>query len=125
MLLILCGDIELNPGPQGSHSLDYVHLNVNGLKEKLDIVISHLASYDVVCFTESHLNPLVESDDLRIPGFHDIKRRDRTVGSWGGGGGVGVYMKCSIAYKRRLDLESPDLENLWIEIYDVEPSCSV
>lgn len=82
LLLWSCGDVEKNHGPQDQNVLDFVHLNVNGLRDKLDIIMSQLASYDVICITESHLNSSVQSDGLKIPGFHIPIRRDREANSW-------------------------------------------
>ena len=47
-----------------------------------------------------------------LPGYVFLQR-DRNVGS---GGGVGIFLKHEIRFKRRFDLEN-HLETLWIEIY--------
>ena len=55
---------------------------------------------------------------VTIPGYtHAFNKRDKK-----GGGGVGVYIKDSIMFKRRSDIEKryPTLEHLWREI----PGCN-
>ena len=47
-----------------------------------------------------------------LPGYVFLQR-DRNVGT---GGGVGIFLKHEIRFKRRFDLEN-HLETLWIEIY--------
>ena len=51
---------------------------------------------------------------VSIPGYiHEFRNKDGIKG-----GGVGAYIKESIKYKRRKDIENkhPNLEHLWIEI---------
>jgi hypothetical protein len=45
--------------------------------------------------------------------YHEFRNREQGVG-----GGVGAYIKETVKYKRRKDIESkyPDLEHLWLEI---------
>ena len=54
-----------------------------------------------------------ESNDLLFPTFHPPERKDRIGDKYGG---VILYVKDTIVYKRRLDLEPNRLECLWIEI---------
>jgi hypothetical protein len=115
MILILSGDIETNPGP---FSLNFVNINVNGLRDKVDIITSQLNLFDLICITESHLNKEISCEKLVIPDFNPIIRRDRETPrgtpSWGG---VSVYIKHFLPYTRRTDLELPDLEHIWIELH--------
>jgi len=53
-LLLLSGDIELNPGPDYK-ALSVLHLNVRSIRNKLDYVASNLCNFDILCFTETHL----------------------------------------------------------------------
>ena len=51
---------------------------------------------------------------VTIPGYSNIFRnRDDILG-----GGVGVYLKDAIDFKRRTDIENiePELEHIWLEI---------
>ena len=53
-------------------------------------------------------------DYVSIPGFVTEFRNGEGIR----GGGVGVYIKENINYKRRRDIENahPELEHLWIEV---------
>lgn len=56
-LLILCGDIELNPGPQSlGHSLSILHLNIRSIRTKLEYIKNKFLDFDILCFTETHLD---------------------------------------------------------------------
>ena len=72
-------------------------------------------SFDVITMSETWLkenNLLIQY--VTIPGYiHAFNNRDKIRG-----GGVGVYIKESIKFKRREDLEKryPTMEHLWIEI---------
>jgi hypothetical protein len=118
VLIILSGDIETNPGPDSHGALQIVHLNVNGLRDKRDIVESHFDLFDIICITETHLNANISSDSVKIPGFHPIIRRDRELvsnrPSWGG---VAIFIKDTLAFTRLNNLEDNLLENIWIRVH--------
>ena len=131
-ILLLCGDISQNPGPTESFStntstseancsffsnnansfVSLLHLNIQSLKPKIDIIIGNLCEFDILCFTESWLNPTIPDNDIEIPGFDHPFRKDRTDRP---GGGVIVYCKDHIIAKRRPDLEPQGIECLFIE----------
>ena len=46
-------------------------------------------------------------------GYHLLLLQNRTHGR---GGGVALYLKNCLSYKRRFDLEMPNLELLWCEV---------
>ena len=123
----MSGNVHLNPGPYSDTSsasfctndlcnflslpnhLSIVHYNVQSIANKVDLLISEFSYFDVLSFTDSNY----ESNDLLFPTFHPPERKDRIGGRYGG---VILYVKDTIVYKRRLDLESNRLECLWIEI---------
>ena len=86
ILLLLCNDIEQNPGPLCN--LNISHLNVRSLRNKLDIIDNELSENDILCLTETHLHLLISDNDLVLDSFHDLYRRDRQLGF---GGGIVVY----------------------------------
>ncbi|KAK3083103.1 hypothetical protein FSP39_014041 [Pinctada imbricata] len=138
LIILLSGDVELNPGPAPSpnttndHSnsnssylqndqsylhnplslFSVIHLNVQSLKPKLDIIESTLNNIEILCFTESWLNSEISDDEIKIKGFHLPFRCDRETRQ---GGGVTVYVRENLVCKRRTDLEVKGLENVWIE----------
>ncbi|PJE78229.1 hypothetical protein CI610_02839 [invertebrate metagenome] len=130
-LLSLSGDIESNPGPSSISSSDsslisnisdlsvsdsnysFVHLNVQSLKQKLDVLYTELNKFTILSFTETWLNENDISPELSMPGYSDpfcYCRPDRI------GGGISVYVKDYISAKRRHDLELRTIECIWIEI---------
>lgn len=118
VLLILSGDVETNPGPEHLHvtqfTLDIFHLNVRSIRNKFDQFLSLVSDYDILCFTESHLDSNIMNDEISIDGFNTIFRKDRN--SYGGG--VIIYLTDSLRAVRRLDLEPTNTECIWIEISD-------
>lgn len=121
-IMLLSGDIELNPGPvsissQASsvteintltdlltmpNNFSFIQYNVQSILNKLDILTAELSNFDVLSFTETWLNNSIETDDLLIPSYHRPERKDRTHDSHGG---VILYVKDFIYYERRSDFE--------------------
>ena len=134
IIILLSGDVHPNPGPDSISSISstcsnkssglsdalsinnhfsFMHYNVQSILHKIDILTAELYGFDILTFSETWLNNTIDSVDLAIPGFHTVERRDRGVD---GHGGVCVYVKSSLNFKRRLDLELNDLECLWVEV---------
>ncbi|CAB4000880.1 Hypothetical predicted protein [Paramuricea clavata] len=70
--------------------------------------------FDVVTMSETWLkNNSLLLQHVTIPGYSCEFRNRESVK----GGGVGAYIKESVKYKRRTDIEAkePDLEHLWLE----------
>ena len=89
-----------------------MHLNIQSLTPK-DLVRAESTAYDVMIFTESWLNPIVSNETIAIENFHDPIRYDRTDRI---GGGVAMYIRDNIFFKRRSDLEIANLEAVWVEL---------
>ena len=95
LLLLSCGDIAQNPGPiTRTKFLSVSHTNIRGLVNKMSSIIRR--------------------DRGLVNKMSSIIRRDRATL----GGGVAVYVKSNIPFKRRWDLEMDSLELIWLE-YDV------
>ena len=71
------------------NTLDICHVNIRSLNnDKLDAIRAELSqNFEIICLTETNL-PHASVEDLALPGYHDILRKDR-VGR--PGGGVAVY----------------------------------
>ena len=125
ILLIMCMDIHSNPGPSSTdiNSLDIFHLNTRSIRNKIDYVQGLTESYHILCFSETHLDDNVDTISLNFEGYNEPIRKDRTHN----GGGVMVYISSALRYVRRVDLENPNLETIWIEIklksYDLLLCC--
>ena len=125
MILLLSGDVHENPGPSTSSTssvdtfvpaqgnLSLVHYNVQSILNKKDILFGDLRNYDILSFTETWLNPNINSSDLLFPSFHTPFRRDRESDPHGG---IIVYVKSDIFVLERRDLEVNDVECLWLEL---------
>ena len=131
-LIVLCGDVEVNPGPDSvdgstdsslnstissfellSNHLSIFHLNIQSIIPKLDLIKCEVEAYDVIVFSESWLKPEVKNESLSIENFLLPFRTDRCDRP--GGGGI-VYVRDTFSCKRRTDLELRGLEAVWIEI---------
>ena len=95
-----------------NRGLTISHLNVRSLRNKVDQISQYLSSnsIDLFSMSETWLDENV-SLNLSVHGY-SLERKDRNYQ----GGGVGCYIKSSISYVRRRDLECDDLEVMWIEI---------
>ena len=82
-LLMLCGDIELNPGPRpySGQGFSICHWNLNSIAahnfSKISLLRAYNAihNYDIICLSETYLNhdTLSDSDNLKIPGYELIR----------------------------------------------------
>ena len=77
---------------------------------KLDIISTELSDFDIIDFSETWLH---QTSDLYIPDFKPPERKGRARDRHGG---VMIYVKDSVFYKRRHDLEPHSVECIWIEI---------
>lgn len=117
LLPLLCGDIQLNPGPQQGvkSTLSVYCQNVQSLKNKLSICEQHLSElleYDCIALTETWLNDHVNDNEIPLHTSFSIYRRDRPSR----GGGVLLAINRNLKSRRRADLESPTCELLWTEV---------
>ena len=67
--------------------------------------------FDVLAINESRMDETVTDNEVHLAGY-TIIRKDRNRQ----GGGVALYVRSTINYTRRKDLEDDDLEFLCIEI---------
>ena len=138
-ILLLCsGDVHPNPGPLSSppssasintssstmsmdtldvlnvsHNLSFVHYNVQSIVPKLDVLHAELIAFDILAFSETWLNPTIETEDLTLQSYSKPERKDRDGDSHGG---VSNICKKRHSYKRRDDLEVRGIESIWIEV---------
>lgn len=116
MLLFLSEDIETNPGPcpGTKYTINIFHLNIRSIRNTLYIRQNTklVTDFDVLCFTESHLNSSILDQNLCIDGFKTIFRKVRNIF----GRGIIIYVSNSLRVIRRTDLEPTNMECTWIEI---------
>ncbi|MCU7958324.1 MAG: endonuclease/exonuclease/phosphatase family protein, partial [gamma proteobacterium symbiont of Bathyaustriella thionipta] len=107
------GDIETNPGPDNIHELSILHLNIRSIRNKLDFIRDSFSDFDILCFSETHLDANVSTDTLFLSNFYSTPyRKDRT----NHGGGVLAYINSNLLHVRRPDLEIFCNESIWIEV---------
>jgi hypothetical protein len=74
-------------------------------------LIIRIAQPAVLAISETWIDKSVTNNEIKIDGY-SIERHDRERS----GGGVCIYIKNNASYNPREDLQSPDIENVWIEI---------
>lgn len=120
LCILLSGDVEVNPGPTVGNntgctisSISILHHNIRSLRNKIDEIVHIVDEFDIICFTESHLDHQIPNDNLYIQGFNrNPYRLDRTAH----GGGIILYYKDHIRISPRPDLHLPEMEAMWFEI---------
>jgi len=131
-LLLLAGDININPGPgpyisndafkstNCGEGLSICQLNVQCLTDsKFEEISSSLNSAqpsrdkaDLIILTETFASSK-KPDSLFAIANYDLYRRDR-VGKKGGG--IFIYVSNQLKCKKQNDLMSPECEVLWLEV---------
>ena len=113
LLLLQAGDIERNPGPSETpQDLSIAHLNIRSIRNKLDYIKSNFLDFDIICYSETHLDNSVTLDAIILDSFNVLYRKDRI----NYGGGLLMYFNSSLAYKRRPDLETYFDEFIWVQL---------
>ena len=103
--------------------LHVANVNICHIKPKLDeikLLLSSSTKVDILGLCETFLDDKTDDDILHIQGFN-FERKDRSLLKQGTlntkrGCGVVVYIADHIKYKRRSDLESSEVESIWLEI---------
>ena len=113
-IILLANDIAENPGPENDEVSGFTifHLNVRSIRNKLSDVEHYIDECDIACFTETHLDASINTDDILIEGFDIPFRKDRT----NHGGGVLVYFREGLSVSRRLELENDIDETIWVKV---------
>ena len=107
IVLIICGDIEIYPGPKKDKSCDnfsLCHWNLNSIAasdfSKLSLLEAYNAHhmYDIICLTETYLDSSVPYDDprLNLSGYKLVRADNLSNNKRGG---VGIYFKETIAIR--------------------------
>ena len=106
-LLLHCGDIETEPGPQPPNNLKIAYWNMGGLptdnfakKTNLEAFLSN-NKLDIVMIGETHLNHDTNDNDLQINGY-TLQRCDHPNNV--SRGGVCVYFRSDLPITIKPDL---------------------
>jgi len=123
LFLLVCGDIETQPGPYRSipeletlcsrRELKICHINIRGLQGKFDEISNLLTHYkiDILTLNELFINNTKSKFD--IPRFTFL-RKDRHAGT---GGGVGMFIRNELDFQRKQTFENKEIESIFVEIY--------
>ena len=104
--------IQTNDQMQTS-SIKLAHTNINSIRNKLDDIAAELSDYDIIGISETKLNNSIQSSMLMLDSYNMPIRKEREINN---GGGLIIYIKNNIFFKRRDDLENNSIENIWIEV---------
>ena len=111
LLLLKAGDIEINPGPEHEHCLSILHCNIRSIRHKLEYIKDSFVDFDILCFTETHLDAAVSDEFLHLSDSFDVLyRKDRT----NHGGGILIYVSKNLNHERMHKLEIYSHESIWI-----------
>jgi hypothetical protein len=114
LLLLLAGDIELNPGPKANGVINVMFANVNSLTaesgHRFDDLSLRMRNelIDVACLSETGCNLNLES--LNIDGYNRLDNSFYKSTCRG----LLIYVKDTLVFRRRLDLETDS--GMWGEI---------
>ena len=111
-ILMLSGDIELDPGPIIDKALSVSHINAQSMLNKLDLIAVELGDFDVITVSETWLDQSITNSSITISGYQEPIRLDRNRH----GGGVAIYFKQNVPFIERSDLIIPNVEAVWAEI---------
>ena len=67
----------------------------------------------IITISETWLGPEFSDNYFNLPNFQTVFRQDRNKN----GGGVCIFVSDQLSCSRRSDLESQDLELLWVEVF--------
>ena len=92
--------------------LHLCHLNVHYLYVKVDEIktLLHEQNTDVLCLCETFLNQKFSDDELKVSGYDFIRKDTQTHG-----GGLIIYIKSFWSFTHRADMETNDIESIWVE----------
>ena len=117
-LVLLSGDVSLNPGPANGlklRGLKFIHQNIQSLGDKIDqlrILLQELhLGIQLITLSETWIKPDRSDSEYEIPGY-GLFRKDRK----GNHGGVAVFVHDELVATRRDDLELDTVEGMWLEI---------
>ena len=119
LVLLFCGNIETCTYRNEIASfckqsgLKIVHQNVRGLNANFQLLYELVCNnkFDVVTLSETHLSKFDNKELFEIPGYTFVTRNREE----GHGGGVAIYLKDSIKWERRFDLEN-SVESICLQI---------
>ena len=90
LLLITCGDVELNPGPLCNFKIAHINsrsINAPSRLNDIETLLVNYHNFDIISVTETHLDHTIKDNDIELNNYR-LFRKDRTRM----GGGVAIYV---------------------------------
>ena len=103
LLLIVCGDLESNPGPCSDMRVRVLYSNIRGLHVNLDELAVAGSDYNVLVCAESKVSDRCNLSEPRVPGFGCPQQRLRN--STPGAQGMSLYVREGFRSFRQSKLE--------------------
>ena len=104
-LLVLSGDVELNPGPINNRTRQcrLLYCNIRGLHKNIQELIAVSRHYDILCCSETLVSNFRHVSELIIPGFRKpiILRRDAIPRARG----MAVYVRSDFSATHKIAFE--------------------
>ena len=106
MIIMLCGDVESNPGPD---TFNFCCWNLNSITSydflRLSLLEAYnsIYKYDLISVVETHLDDSDDESRLQLDGYYFIKSNHPLNVKRGG---VALYVKDSIPMNQRYDLST-------------------
>ena len=114
LLLLISRDVEINPGPNSQeYSISILHLNIRSVRQSIEYITDSFLDFDILCFTETHLNQEIPMDNLLLDNFSMPFRKGRN----NRGGGILVYIKNNVFCEWASELETSWDERIWVKIH--------
>ena len=79
----------------------------------MEFIKNNYIDFDIMCFTETHLDDNITVANISIPDHYDSPLRKDCTNH---GSGILIYLASNLIYKRRNDLEHFWNESIWVEI---------
>ena len=121
LLLLICGDLELSPGLHVQKNLTdisklrgikLIHQNIRGLLNKKDILETLFTNEKfIITLSEMHI-AYVNSELFQILGFKFVHKNQIARE----GGGIAMYLSNDLKLKQQTDLETDEIECIWVEV---------
>ena len=102
-LLVVCGDIESNPGPGSDRRVRVLYSNIRGHHDNLNELAVAGSDYDALICAESKVSDRRHLSELSIPGFDGLQQRLKN--STPGAQGMLLYVREGFRSFRQSKLE--------------------
>jgi hypothetical protein len=79
---LISGDVETNQGPGNistdqNYCLTIYHHNIRSIRNKINDIGHIVQDFDIVFFTDTHLDGYIDSKNILLPGFEKPIRKDK------------------------------------------------